>query len=83
MRIDESETQFSNAEWAIRKSFERDSNLNVERDPQSLKDLGPSSLTEEGMDILDSNWQFKKVEPSIDERPEPNSNDTAESAPAK
>jgi hypothetical protein len=54
MQIDESDEHSGNAYSSIDESLEPDSNVTVERDPQSLKHCLPRFSTEEGMQIDES-----------------------------
>jgi hypothetical protein len=55
--MDERDEQLSNASPSIREKWESDSNLTVESDVQSLKQLRSRASTEEGMQIEESDEQ--------------------------
>jgi hypothetical protein len=58
--------------------LEPDSNVTVERDWHKEKQYLPRRSTDEGMQIDESDEQFKNADSSIDESLEPDSNVTAE-----
>jgi hypothetical protein len=57
MQIDESDEQNQNADLSMNESLETDSNVSVERDLQPKKHVSPSTSTEEGMQIDESDEQ--------------------------
>jgi hypothetical protein len=67
MQNDESDEHQRNADSAIDKSFESDSNVTVERDLHSEKHSLPRLWTEEGMKIDESDEQDQNAYSAIDE----------------
>jgi hypothetical protein len=62
----------------MRDRLSSDSNLTVERFPQSEKDPKPTVSREEGIQIEESDEQPEKANESIRESREPDSNVTSE-----
>jgi hypothetical protein len=78
MQIDESDEQYRNADSSMDESLEPDSNVTVERESHSEKQVLPRLSTDEGMQIDESDEQFQNEDSSMDDSLEPDSNVTVE-----
>jgi hypothetical protein len=78
MQIDESDEQCQNADFSIRKSRERDSNVIAKSDRHRKKHLNGTESTPEGIEMDESEPQSKNTEYKILESREPGSNVTLE-----
>jgi hypothetical protein len=61
MEIDESDEHDENTERSTQESFEPDSKLTAERDRQPSKHLSQSFVTEDGMQMDESDEQCAKT----------------------
>jgi hypothetical protein len=78
MQIDESDEQFRNRSFSMRKSSQPVSNVTFQSAGHQEKQLEQRILTDEGMQIDGSDEQFMNAPGSIRESVEPGSNVTRE-----
>jgi hypothetical protein len=77
--IEESDEHSENADSPIRESLEPDSNVTVESDSQSRKQLSHTDSTDDGIQIDESDEQLQNAESPRHASREPDSNVTIES----